>query len=126
MLASLRFRPTLWPTLFTVPAVLMMVGLCIWQVQRLYWKEALIADRQARVATEVALPAVGSDLAAAAFHRVRLEGTFQHDKEMFLGARTRNGNPVSGTSLPLLDRSQMRDRSASSRWSSFATSRITE
>jgi surfeit locus 1 family protein len=102
MLASLRFRPTLWPTLFTVPAMIMMVGLCIWQVQRLYWKEALIADRQARVATEVALPAVGADLAAAEFHRVRLEGTFQHDKELFLGARTRNGNPGYHLVTPLV------------------------
>ncbi len=93
MLSSLRFRPTLWPTLFTVPAVLAMIGLCVWQVQRLYWKEALIAEREARVAAEIALPAAGADLSQAEFHRVRLEGSFQHDKELFLGARSRNGNP---------------------------------
>lgn len=93
MLASLRFRPTLWPTLFTVPAVLVMIGLCVWQVQRLHWKEALIAERTARVAEEIALPSPGADLSQAEFHRVRLEGTFQHDKELFLGARSRNGNP---------------------------------
>ncbi len=93
MLSSLRFRPTLWPTLFTVPAMLAMIGLCAWQVQRLYWKEALIAERESRVATEIALPAPGADLAQAEFHRVRLEGGFLHDKELFLGARSRNGNP---------------------------------
>jgi surfeit locus 1 family protein len=93
MLTSLRFRPTLWPTLITVPAVLVMIGLCIWQVQRLHWKEALIAERASRAAQEIALPPVGGDLSGAEFHRVRLQGTFQHDKELFLGARSRNGNP---------------------------------
>lgn len=93
MLASLRFRPTLWPTLITVPAVLVMIGLCLWQVQRLYWKQALIAEREARVAEEIALPQAGADLTQAEFHRVRLEGVFQHDKELYLGARSRNGNP---------------------------------
>ena len=30
------FRPRLWPTLFTIPAVLAMLGLGTWQVQRLF------------------------------------------------------------------------------------------
>lgn len=93
MLAMLRFRPTLWPTLFTVPAIIVMIGLCIWQVQRLYWKEALIADRAARVsAGPVALPTPGADPTAAEYRRVWLEGSFLHDKELFLGARSLNGN----------------------------------
>jgi len=93
MLSALRFRPTLWPTLFTVPALIVLVGLCVWQVQRLYWKQALIADREARVAAEpVALPAAGTDPAEIEFRRVRLEGVFAHDKELYLGARSLNGN----------------------------------
>ena len=94
MLSKLRFRPTLRPTLFTVPAVIVMVGLCVWQVQRLFWKEGLIAERQARVAeAPIALPAAGSDLSDLEFRKVRLEGSFQHDKELYLGARSLNGNP---------------------------------
>ncbi|HEY3149611.1 MAG TPA: SURF1 family cytochrome oxidase biogenesis protein, partial [Dongiaceae bacterium] len=27
-----------------------MIGLCVWQVQRLHWKEGLIAERESRVA----------------------------------------------------------------------------
>ena len=58
MLSKLRFRPTLWPTLISVPAFIVLVGLCVWQVQRLYWKQALIAERETRVAAEpVSLPA---------------------------------------------------------------------
>ena len=44
------FRPRLWPTLLTVPALLVLLGLGTWQVQRLHWKEALIAERQAGLA----------------------------------------------------------------------------
>lgn len=93
MLSKLRFRPTLWPTLFSVPALIVLVGLCLWQVQRLHWKQDLIADREARVAAEpIALPAEGGDAAALDYRRVRLEGVFRHDKELFLGARSMNGN----------------------------------
>jgi surfeit locus 1 family protein len=93
MLSKLRFRPTLWPTLFSVPAILMMVGLCLWQVQRMYWKEALIAEREARVTAEpIALPVPGADLTDVEYRRVRVEGTFHHDKELYLGARSMKGN----------------------------------
>ena len=93
MLSKLRFRPTLWPTLISVPAVIVLIGLCLWQVQRMHWKDALIADREARVAAEpIALPAEGTDPAGVDYRRVRLEGTFRHDKELFLGARSLNGN----------------------------------
>jgi len=93
MFSKLRFRPTLWPTLFSVPAVIVMIGLCIWQVQRLHWKEELIADRESRVAAKpVTLPSVAVDAAGMEYRRVRLEGTYLHDKELYLGARSMNGN----------------------------------
>ena len=34
-------------TLFTVPALALLIGLGVWQVQRLHWKEALIAQSEA-------------------------------------------------------------------------------
>ena len=33
------FRPTFWPTLFTIPALILLLGLGSWQVQRLFEKE---------------------------------------------------------------------------------------
>ena len=94
MLSKLRFRPTLWPTVISVPALIMLIGLCVWQVQRMHWKQDLIADREARVAAEpVALSAEVGNPAHMEFRRVRLEGTFLHDKELYLGARSLNGNP---------------------------------
>ena len=102
MLSTLRFRPTLWPTLISVPAFLVLIGLCVWQVQRLYWKEALIAERESRVAAEpISLPAAGSDPVGLEYRRVRLEGTFQHDKELYLGARSLNGNAGYHVLTPL-------------------------
>ena len=93
MLSKLRFRPTLWPTLISVPALLVLITLCVWQVQRLHWKQELIAERETRVAAEpVSLPAVGADLAGIEYRWVRLEGAFAHDKELYLGARSLNGN----------------------------------
>lgn len=87
------FRPTLWPTLFTIPAVVIMIGLSIWQVERLHWKEGLIADRQARVsAAPIELPESGGDPAEIEFRRVHLTGHFQNDHEMYLAARSMNGN----------------------------------
>ncbi|MBI2255126.1 MAG: SURF1 family protein [Proteobacteria bacterium] len=88
-----RFQPGLWPTLFTVPAVLFMVALSVWQVQRLYWKEALINERIERTtAAPVALPADGAKLDEAEFRRVALNGQFDHAHEFLMPARSQNGN----------------------------------
>jgi len=85
------FRPTLWPTFFSVPCVLIMIALSVWQVQRLHWKEALIADRQSRVAADpIPLPAAGTNADEIEFRRVKLSGQFLHDHEMYLAARSLN------------------------------------
>jgi len=87
------FKPRLAPTLFTIPAILLMIGLCFWQVQRLHWKEGQIAERQTRTAAApIALPPPGDNLAAVVFRRVSTSGVFRHDKELYLAARSLNGN----------------------------------
>src|SRR5215475_17096 len=90
----MTFRPAFWPTVFTVPAVLLMLGLGVWQVYRLHWKEALIAERTERIsAPAVALPGPDADAGNLEYRHVTLSGEFAHDKEIFLGARSMNGNP---------------------------------
>ena len=90
---NLSFRPTFWPTVFTIPAVLLMLGLGVWQLQRLQWKEALINERVTRTAgAPIALPGPNDPVADLEYHRVLVEGEFLHDKEIFLGARSLNGN----------------------------------
>ena len=57
---NLHFRPTFWPTVFTIPAVLLMLGLGVWQLERLQWKKAIIAERTQRTsAAPIPLPGPG-------------------------------------------------------------------
>jgi surfeit locus 1 family protein len=89
----LPFRPTFWPTVVTVPAILVMIGLSVWQVQRLQWKEDLIAERTARTTADpIALPPAGADVAALEFRKVAVTGSFDHAHEFYLAARSQNGN----------------------------------
>ena len=93
----MRFRPTLWPTVFTIPALLVLVGLGTWQLERLQWKTALIEEIHGRMAAPAApLPDVlaetDQDLTEVQYRRVTLEGAFRHDAEMYLAARSMNGN----------------------------------
>ncbi|MEM8789011.1 MAG: SURF1 family protein [Pseudomonadota bacterium] len=62
--------------LFGLAGAALLIGLCVWQVQRLAWKEALIAELGARAAAEpVPLPAAPQE-ALHAFLSVTLEGRF--------------------------------------------------
>ena len=89
----LPFKPAFWPTVFTLPAVLLMLGLGVWQLERLQWKEALIAERTERIAAApIALPGPDADVGDLEYRHLAAQGEFLHDKEMFLGARSMNGN----------------------------------
>ncbi len=95
-------RLTLWPTVFLIPALAMLVGLGIWQLQRLEQKTALIARIEAGLSAEPArLPATLSDPEAWHYRRVLLEGEFLHDRELFLSGRTFDGRPGLHVVTPL-------------------------
>jgi surfeit locus 1 family protein len=83
----MTFRPAFWPTLISGCALLVLIGLGTWQVERLAWKRGVIAERHAALeAPPVPLPA---DLDAARrleFRAVRLRGEFLNDKELYLAA----------------------------------------
>lgn len=98
-----RFRPTLRSTLATLAAVLVLVALGTWQMQRLEWKTALIARIEARTAAApVPLPARIDDPAAWDFRPVRVTGRFLHDREMYLSGRTHQGQVGVEVVTPLL------------------------
>lgn len=82
-------RPALWPTLITISAVLLALGLGTWQVQRLFWKQGIITERNSRIVAPVLdkLPEK-FDPKKYNFRRVRLTGTFLHSKEQFRPARS--------------------------------------
>lgn len=75
------FRPLLWPTLMTLAALPVLIGLGLWQVERLHLKEELLARIEMRLRMEPeALPAPaawnGFDARDAEYIRVRLQGRF--------------------------------------------------
>jgi surfeit locus 1 family protein len=96
------FHPRFVPTLFTVPAVLVLLGLGVWQVERLHWKEGLIAQRDAAVAAAPILPPrTLAEARADQFHHVTAEGIFQNDKELFLAASSESGDSGYQVLTPL-------------------------
>jgi surfeit locus 1 family protein len=81
------FRPAFWPTIITAAALLVLLGLGTWQVERLAWKRGLIAERHAALeAPAVPLPATLDEARRLEFRNVAVTGEFLHDKELYLAA----------------------------------------
>jgi surfeit locus 1 family protein len=69
-------RRLVLPLVFGLAGGAVLIGLGVWQVQRLHWKEAVLADIDARIAAPpVAVPAA-PDAVADRFLPVRAEGLF--------------------------------------------------
>lgn len=91
----------------TVLGAALLVGLGVWQLQRLQWKEALIAERDNRLAA----PPVSLDQAlkefdaeqSVEFLKVEASGTFQHNAELFMLA-TEGGVPGFQVVTPFVSR----------------------
>jgi len=86
-------KPGLWASaLVALPAFLILLGLGTWQMQRLEWKAQLLATIEARqAAAPIPLPAEldPEQLTTLSYRRVTVSGTFLHDRELLLLARTR-------------------------------------
>jgi len=99
---ALTFRPTLWPTVLTVPAILVLIFLGNWQMDRLAWKQGLIEEMEANLAVpSVTLPAAIEMPEAWEFRRIHVRGIFLHEKEMYLSSRTHKGSVGYGIVTPL-------------------------
>ena len=113
----MRFRPTLWATLAVLPVLAVLIGLGVWQLQRLDWKRDLIVLRAERVVSpaldlvprtrldrltdpgrfdlrlppESGIALIAGDAAAFEYRPIRLAGILRHDKEIHLVSRTLDG-----------------------------------
>lgn len=81
-----------WPSFWAVFGFLLLIGLGTWQVERLHWKEGLIAQRDAALhAAPVALPKTLAAARALQFHPVRAEGEFLNKDELYLNLESLSG-----------------------------------
>ena len=101
--------PPLLPTLFTALAVSAMLALGGWQLQRLHWKQELLASiAAAQAAPAIDLDALPGDAPGEtpvpdlAWHAVKVSGQFDHAHELRLIPRTRDGQVGAELITPLV------------------------
>lgn len=97
-----RFRPEFWPTVFLIPALALMLGLGIWQLERLAWKTDLI-DRIERglSAPPAPLPATIDD-PGFDYRHVTVTGRFDAVHAFRLLARVHDGAAGIQVVTPLI------------------------
>ena len=88
--SAISHRRLLWPTLLTLAGMAVLLGLGSWQMQRLQWKQGLIARIAQRVhgvpvplVTVLANPGGYADIE---YLHVSATGRFHHDRETYLYA----------------------------------------
>ncbi len=104
---SLRIRRLLWPALMSFAMVVVLLGLGTWQVHRLAWKEAILAQiAAAEAAPPVPLPATAgasanAPLTPGPFTKIAVTGRLLHDKSALYGADVRDtrAGPELGAEL---------------------------
>lgn len=83
----MKFKPLFWPTVFAIPALIILLGLGTWQVQRLHLKTALLAQIDAKFdmsATPLPGPETWQDLKREKWNYtpVTTQGVFDHAQEL--------------------------------------------
>jgi surfeit locus 1 family protein len=85
-------RSLFWPSVWAALGFLLLLGLGFWQLERLGWKEALIAQRTSALDAEpVAPPENLEDARALEFHPIHVSGHFLNDDEMPVSAISKRG-----------------------------------
>jgi surfeit locus 1 family protein len=93
-----RFRPLFWPTVVTIPAIILLAGLGVWQLERLQWKQGLLA---AMDSPPVPLPRSLDEADRLEFRRVAARGTFLHQDETYRYATGEDGKTGVEVITPL-------------------------
>ena len=93
----MRFNFDVRAAITTFLGILVLSGLGLWQVQRLHWKEGIIARMQAQMAQPAQPLPENVEATEWTFRQASVTGTFLHDREMLLQSRVQNG--VAGVEL---------------------------
>lgn len=80
----LGFKPQLIPTLFAVPALILLISLSIWQFQRLHWKQDLI--KTIKTQSTIAPIELQKDINSTEmlYRNVIIKGNFKHNEEIHI------------------------------------------
>ena len=99
----MNFRPKLAPTLFTIPALITLIALGFWQIDRMEWKQNLIDQFESRMSQpSQPIPTKALNPDQHEFMRVEVTGTFDHAHEFYLIHLSRQGKPGIHVITPLL------------------------
>ena len=88
---NIRFN--FWMTICAIPTLMLLVGLGVWQLERLEWKEELIAERMERgAAPPISIVDVPTFGWKPLEHRlVNFRGRYLHNREMLVWNKVRQG-----------------------------------
>ena len=105
----MTFRPMLWPTLFALPALAILIVLGNRQMDRLAWKEGLLSQsEQGMSADHAPLPVLdswkGLDQEVLRYTTARVIGTFDHRNAAHIYIASIDGQPGYNRRPRLLDR----------------------
>jgi surfeit locus 1 family protein len=90
---SARLRPLLWPGVSAAAMLALLLGLGTWQIQRLHWKQGILAQ----IARAEAGPAVPLPAQPDPFSKVQVTGRLRDDLSAYYGAEVRD--TPTGTQL---------------------------
>jgi len=98
----LYFRPIAKMTLAVVPALLLLVGLGVWQIERLHWKLGLIAEVNRNIHAQPISLDEGTLIweTHTEYMRVALSGRFANDKEAYVFGTDSGGAPAYHVIVP--------------------------
>ncbi|CAN5864578.1 SURF1 family protein [soil metagenome] len=90
----IRLRPALWPTLISLPILVVCLALAMWQMERREWKRDILHRIEVN---QAAAPLTLDELLRGdplrhEYGRVKIAGTLLNDKEFYLAARSLKNN----------------------------------
>jgi len=103
LISKYKFKPRLWPTIMTIPMLILLCLLGNWQVERLHWKLDLIQKLETRFGVPpVDLPVTVQAPDDWVYRHVTVTGRFLHLREMPLYNVGPTGKPGFDLFTPLL------------------------
>ena len=100
---KVRFKPSFWLTVFTIPVFLILLCLGTWQVYRLNWKTNLIKEFNDKFNdVPLTLNEVEKNYLNFKYRRIKVNGTFDHENEIHLIGKTYEGSAGFHIVTPLI------------------------